>query len=79
MTKPTNASVNTLMKHLLLTLLFPLTLYAQAPGVAIANQSRPSLKKEKSATSDQVECLMGDRELLPLAETKAALKKDAIL
>jgi len=62
------------MKLLLLTLLFPVTLSAQAPGVAIVDQSRPGLKKEKTAISDQVESLMEDEKLLPLEETKAALK-----
>ncbi len=74
MTKPLNVSVTNRMKFLLLTLLLPVTLYAQAPGVAIVDQSQPGLKKEEQSISDQVERLMEEGKMLSLDQTKASLK-----
>ena len=74
MTKPLNVSVTNRMKFLLLTLLLPVTLYAQAPGVAIVDQSQPGLKKEEQSISDQVERLMEEGKMLSLDQTKASLR-----
>ena len=74
MTNPANDSVIKTMKLLLLALLFPATLYSQAPGVSIVDQSRDGLKEEETAISKQVERLMGENQFPLLEDTRAGLK-----
>lgn len=63
------------MRSLLLALLFPAALHAQAPGVEIVEQSRDGLQREKQAIADQVKKLAEAGELWALEEVKSALER----